>query len=96
MQESRATQIGLPTRLCEKPPDRPSPPVEAAFGIDIEYAVLQKIYASTQSKETVQSGRLHRLRRAGDRRIAESEAHLHQLRGAAEPHNADACAALRV
>ena len=72
MQESRATQISLPTRLCEKPPDRPSPPVEAAFGIDIEYAVLQKIYASTpiQRNGTVRpSASVAACRRSPDRRI---------------------------
>ena len=66
--------------------------VEGAFGADIDYAMLVKIYgASSESREgPLQPCRVHRRAEAPGRRQSRPEARQHVLQRAREPHDADA------
>ena len=55
--------------------------VEAAFGDDIDYAMLVKIYgADPQAENALQPRRVHRREEEDDDRQSRSEAHQHVLR----------------
>jgi IS1 family transposase len=67
--------------------------VEGAFGNDIDYAMLVKMYQGQRqehvSRAALQSCRLHGFARADDHRQPRRCAYFHVLRRAAEPHDAD-------
>ena len=62
--------------------------VEGAFGADVDYAQLVKLYG--ESPEALQPRPVRRLPQGGDRRPPREEAREHELRGAPEPDDADA------
>ena len=64
--------------------------VEAAFGADVDYSQLVKLYGTAVENETRYSpGNVSRVRSEDGHGRPGPEAHLDQLRGAAEPHHAD-------
>ena len=59
--------------------------VEGAFGADIDYAMLVKVYgASSESEKALQPGRVHRRGQASGRRRSRSEARQHIICRAAK------------
>ena len=65
--------------------------VSKAFGGDIGYAILVKIYGKPEGEEeAVQAGSVHRLRELPDKRQPGPRTHQHQLCGAPQsqrPHD---------
>ncbi len=69
--------------------------VESAFNLDIDYAVLQKIYgADPQPQKRYSPAKCLGCDVKPDHRPARLETHQHQLRRAAESHHADVDAAV--
>jgi hypothetical protein len=54
--------------------------VEAAFGMDIDFAVLVNLYGAEAGSETRSASRVHRLQDADGDGRSRPEAHLHVLR----------------
>ena len=74
--------------------------VEEAFGADIDYAMLVKLYGADGRlygrccRPPLQPGRMRRGTQGHDRRQARSQARLDELHGAGEPNDADEHAAV--
>lgn len=68
--------------------------VENAFGADIDYAVLHKIYESTQEETRYSPARCIGCERKAMMGQPHPD-HFHELRGALEPHHANEHEALR-
>ena len=69
--------------------------VEGAFGADVDYATAREaLRRKPRGAEALQPGRVRRLPQRGDHRPPREEAREHELRGAPEPHDADAHAAV--
>jgi len=66
--------------------------VEAAFGNDIDYAMLIKLYSSDRGEggSALQSGRVHRVPRPEDHWASQPAPYLDKLRRASEPDYANA------
>jgi hypothetical protein len=63
--------------------------VEGAFGMDVDFAQLVKLYGAPEEPEKPTAHEVHRLPQDGHHGPSRRQAHLHVLRGAPEPHDAD-------